>query len=160
MRPVESDTGAEDIQTLSERAALLLRGARLRVTSCRRSLVALLLKADAPLTQRELTARLEEQGFNGVTIYRALQTFLEASIVHRIVTDDRTWRFAITHCGHRGHCHPHFTCRLCGGVKCLDGVAIPEVAAAGHRIEAQAMYLWGLCPKCVKKQEQAGDGHS
>ena len=138
----------------------MLRGAKLRVTSCRRSLLALLLRAGEPLTQRELTARLEEQGFNRVTIYRALQTFLEASIVHRIVTDDRTWRFAITHCGHRGHCHPHFTCRLCGSIQCLDGVAIPEVEAVGHRIEAQAMYLWGLCPACLQEQEKAGRLHS
>lgn len=99
-------------------------------------------------------ANLEEQGFNRVTIYRALQTFLEASIVHRIVTEDRTWRFAVSRCGHRGHCHPHFSCRNCSRVECLNGVSIPPVRLQGHRVDAQAMYLWGLCPACLKKQQE------
>ena len=125
------------------------------MTSCRTSLLGFLLDAKEPLTQKELTERLEEQGFNRVTIYRALRTFLDAFIVHRIVTEDRTWRFAITHCGHRGHCHPHFSCHKCGRIQCLDGIAIPAVSLEGHRIEAQAMYLWGLCPGCLQDVEAA-----
>jgi Fur family ferric uptake transcriptional regulator len=117
-------------------------------------LLALLLPAMGPLTQKALMEDLQGQGFNRVTIYRALQTFLDALLVHRIVTEDRTWRFAISHCGHRGHCHPHFTCRRCGRVRCLDGVAIPAVSLEGHRIEAQAMYLWGICPECLPEAEQ------
>ena len=139
----------------TEQAAEILRNAKLRVTSCRTSLLNLLLHAKEPLTQKELMASLEEQGFNRVTIYRALQTFLDAFIVHRIVIEDRTWRFAISHCGHRGHCHPHFTCRRCGRIRCLDGVAIPAVDLEGHRIESQAMYLWGLCPACLGVAELA-----
>jgi Fur family ferric uptake transcriptional regulator len=133
----------------------ILRNAKLRVTSCRTSLLDFLLDAKDPLTQKELTESLVEQGFNRVTIYRALQSFLDAFIVHRIVTEDRTWRFAITRCGHRGHCHPHFSCRECGRIRCLDGIAIPAVNLKGHRIEAQAMYLWGLCPKCLQEAESA-----
>jgi len=136
-------------------AVEILRKAKLRVTSCRTSLLDLLLHAKDPLTQKELMEALEEQGFNRVTIYRALQTFLDATIVHRIVTEDRTWRFAISHCGHRGHCHPHFTCRSCGRIRCLDGVAIPAVDLEGHRIESQAMYLWGVCPDCLQERELA-----
>lgn len=139
----------------TEQAAEILRKARLRVTSCRTFLLNLLLRAKQPLTQKELMASLEAQGFNRVTIYRALQTFLEASIVHRIVTEDRTWRFAITLCGHRGHCHPHFTCSRCGRIQCLEGIAIPAVRPEGHRIEAQAMYLWGLCPGCLHREQPA-----
>ena len=131
----------------------ILRNAKLRVTSCRTSLLELLLHAKEPLTQKALMQNLEERGFNRVTIYRALQTFLDAFIVHRIVTEDRTWRFAITRCGHRGHCHPHFTCRECGRIRCLDGVAIPALSLERHRIEARAMYLWGLCPACLHETE-------
>ena len=139
----------------AEQAAEILRNAGLRITACRTSLLHLLLHAREPLAQKELTASLEEQGFNRVTIYRALETFLEASIVHRIVTEDRTWRFAITLCGHRGHCHPPFTCRECGRIRCLQGVSIPAVRLQGHRIEARAMYLWGLCPACLRKERPA-----
>ena len=147
--------GRQGSREHSKQAVEILRNAKLRVTSCRSYLLDLLLHAGDPLTQKELTEALEEQGFNRVTIYRALQIFLDAAIVHRIVTEDRTWRFAITRCGHRGHCHPHFTCRGCGRIRCLDGVAIPEVAPEGHRIEAQAMYLWGLCPDCLQEKELA-----
>ncbi len=145
--------GREPAEDRARRAVEILRNAKLRVTSCRTSLLGFLLLAKEPLTQKELTEHLEEQGFNRVTIYRALRTFLDASIIHRIVTEDRTWRFAISHCGHRGHCHPHFSCRECGRIRCLDGVAIPTVRLEGHRIEAQAMYLWGLCPACRERME-------
>jgi len=147
------ESSKESSREPSGRAAEILRAAGLRVTSCRLSLLTLLLRATEPLTQKELMANLEEQGFNRVTIYRALQTFLEASIVHRIITEDRTWRFAITLCGHRGHCHPHFTCSRCGRIQCLEGTAIPPVRLEGHRIEAQAMYFWGLCPGCLEGEQ-------
>jgi Fur family transcriptional regulator, ferric uptake regulator len=150
-----ADKSKRPAASRAEQAAEILRNAGLRITACRTSLLHLLLHAREPLAQKELTASLEEQGFNRVTIYRALETFLEASIVHRIVTEDRTWRFAITLCGHRGHCHPHFTCRECGRIRCLQGVAIPVVRLQGHRIEAQAMYLWGLCPACLPKERPA-----
>jgi Fur family ferric uptake transcriptional regulator len=139
----------------TEQAAEILRNAKLRVTSCRTFLLNLLLHAKQPLTQKQLMTSLEAQGFNRVTVYRALQTFLQASIVHRIVTEDRTWRFAITRCGHRGHCHPHFTCSRCGRIQCLQGIAIPAVRLERHRIDAQAMYLWGLCPGCLQGEPPA-----
>jgi Fe2+ or Zn2+ uptake regulation protein len=150
-----ADKGGRPAPAEDEPAARTLRNAGLRITTCRTSLLHLLLQAEEPLSQKDLTASLEEQGFNRVTIYRALETFLASSIVHRIVTEDRTWRFAITRCGHRGHCHPHFTCRGCGRIRCLEGVSIPSVRAEGHRIEAQAMYLWGLCPSCLRKERPA-----
>jgi Fe2+ or Zn2+ uptake regulation protein len=150
-----ADKGKRAARAEDEQAARTLRSAGIRITACRTSLLHLLLQAKEPLSQKDLTASLEEQGFNRVTIYRALDTFLEACIVHRIVTEDRTWRFAITRCGHRGHCHPHFTCRECGRIRCLEGVSIPAVRAEGHRIEARAMYLWGLCPGCLRKERPA-----
>lgn len=147
--------GGKPVKSQDRQAIEILRNANLRVTSCRSSLLELLLDTEDPLTQKELMQALEEQGFNRVTVYRALRTFLDATIVHRIVTEDRTWRFAITLCGHRGHCHPHFTCRQCGRIRCLDGVAIPALDLEDHRIEARAMYLWGVCPNCLQKTELA-----
>ena len=45
--------------------------------------------------------------------------------------------------------------KRCGRIRCLDGVAIPAVDLEGHRIEAQAMYLWGVCPDCLQDRESA-----
>ena len=105
---MQSCSGINPSSDKTKEATQILRDASLRVTPCRTSLLDLLLRARDPLTQKELMASLEKRGFNRVTIYRALQTFLNVSIVHRIVTEDRVWRFAITLCGHRGqgHCHP------------------------------------------------------
>jgi Fe2+ or Zn2+ uptake regulation protein len=149
--PREHGTKSPETMTshdMEHKARDVLRKARLRITSCRVALLNLLIRSNEPLTQKDLMASLEQRGFNRVTIYRALQAFLEAAIVHRIVTEDRVWRFAITHCGHHGHCHPHFTCSRCGKIQCLEQTAIPKVPVKGHRIEAQAMYLWGVCPSC------------
>ncbi len=145
-------TAARGTEQTREEARGILREAGLRPTSCRVALLDLLLRAPGPATQRDLAANLEALGFNRVTVYRSLQAFLEAAIVHRIVTEDRVWRFAVSRCGGRGHCHPHFSCRGCGRIQCLNRIAIPEVTVQGHRVEAQAMYLWGLCPDCLQKE--------
>jgi len=129
----------------------ILEAARVKPTRARLILLGLLLREQSPLLHEEIHARLKETGINRVTLYRALQCFVEAGIVHRVEAGDRLWRFAVCHGNHHGHCHPHFTCRICGRVECLSHCALPAVEheIPGYQIEEQELYLRGICAGCA-----------
>ena len=131
-------------------AKAMLQSAGLRCTRGRVALLAALLGARRPLAHDEACARAGGQGLDRVTVYRALEAFVKAGIVHRIESGAR-WRFAVCGRVHRGHCHPHFTCRVCGTVECLRDVALPRPARLGraYRVEEQQFYLRGVCGRCA-----------
>lgn len=137
---------------METRAPQLLRHFGIKQTRPRLAMLRALMEAEGPLTHDALEQRLKPQRVNRVTIYRVLDCFLEAGLVHRIDAGDRQWRFALCACGTAGHCHPHFICRLCGRVDCLPGMDLPSADAApgGYRVEAQEYYLRGLCPQCIE----------
>ncbi|MFB3784908.1 MAG: Fur family transcriptional regulator [bacterium] len=132
-------------------ARRILETARVKPTRARLILLGLLLREHSPLLHEEIHTRLLETGINRVTLYRALQCFMEAGIVHRVEAGDRLWRFAVCHDIHHGHCHPHFTCRVCGRVECLSQCLMPmvESVAPGYQIEEQEIYLRGICAGCA-----------
>jgi Fur family ferric uptake transcriptional regulator len=134
----------------------ILDRAELRKTRPRLAVLDVLLRADDPLTHEQLSARLRRRRIDRVTLYRTLETFIEADIVHRVSADDRVWRFAVCGHGHRRHCHPHFTCRRCGSVECLTGLELPRVARVpdGYTVESQELYLRGVCAQCAADQHR------
>lgn len=127
----------------------ILHEAGLKFTAKRETLLEILMAVDKPLTQEELSDRLRGSGINKVSVYRALDSFWKAGIVHRIEGGDRTWKFIYCGCGQQGHCHPHFICRNCGLVECLEEVALPVVRLnGGYQVEEREFYLKGLCARC------------
>ncbi len=141
-------------------AKAMLQSAGLRCTNGRMALLSALLAARRTLAHDEVCARVREQGLDRVTVYRALESFVKAGIVHRIESGSR-WRFAVCGRVHRGHCHPHFTCRVCGTVECLRDVALPRLRQGfggrarlgqlrgSYRVEEQEFYLRGVCGRCA-----------
>lgn len=127
----------------------ILHEAGLKYTSGREALLELLMMTDGPLNQEEISHRLAGKGLNRVTIYRALNSFCKAGIVHRVESGDRVWKFAYCGCGQPGHCHPHFICRCCGSVECLEGISLPVIRLrSGYKVEQREFYLKGLCARC------------
>ncbi len=128
----------------------ILKSVGLKHTTGRESLLNVLMDSPFPLTQDEISLRLSEVGLNRVTIYRALDSFHGAGLVHRIESGGRVWKFAYCRCGSREHGHPHFICRACGKVECLEDIALPEIRniKQGYSIEGQELYLRGLCALC------------
>jgi len=147
--------GEAEIRALTTRMAQeRLQTAGLKRTRGRVAILAVLLRCRRPLTPQEIYDRMNME-FDRVSIYRSLHTFSQAGLVHRVEAGDRLWRFAVCkHERHRVHCHPHFTCRSCGTVECLTGVALPPLdnLSPGYRIEEQEVYVRGLCANCSKTQ--------
>ena len=135
---------------VEELAGDILSKSGLKKTSGRIALIKLLLEAQSPLTRQEISENLDDVDFNYVSIYRSLDAFLKAGIIHKVEAGDRNWRFAICSCGSSSHCHPHFICRSCGKVECLNGLKIPQIdeLKPGYVVEEQEIYIRGRCAQC------------
>jgi Fe2+ or Zn2+ uptake regulation protein len=107
------------------------------------------MSAGRPLNGGELLAALGRDAMDPASIYRALHVFCERGIVHKIEGTDRTNRFALNT---RGHDHPHFSCRSCGRMDCLEGTAVThhDIHADGYIVEEESVVLSGLCARCNK----------
>ena len=129
----------------------LLKSARLRRTKPRSDILTALLEAHQPLTREQIAEGIGANAPNKVTIYRALESFVAADIVHKAFVQDRTWFFELSHHCTTDQCHPHFSCTSCGQTDCLPELSIPMTADSnGYVIQHQRVQLEGLCPKCSK----------
>lgn len=130
----------------------LLNQAGLKNTHGRMAIMGL-LQSEGPLSHEEIMTKLSGVAINRVTIYRALDSFVQAGIAHRVGAGDRVWKFAL--CGHHhhhiGHCHPHFVCKSCGKIECMDAVKLPPITGFkdGYTVEESEFYLKGRCARCI-----------
>ena len=149
----------------SDKARQILKGARLYCTEARVAILQVLMQAARPLRQDQIAERVasEEAAVRGrntlnartvlnkVTIYRTLESLIEAGLVHRAFTYGRAWYFELAdHCTEH-QCHPHFTCTNCGVTTCLMDVLLPmaKVSQKGFVVNRQQVRLEGLCPTCA-----------
>jgi len=129
----------------------ILKAAKLYHTEHRMAILKLLLKAKKPLSQEQIAQRLTKKHFNKVTIYRTLESFCEAGLVHRAFTQKRAWHFESARDCSESQCHPHFTCTSCGHTHCLTEMTPPLIKSPhkGFIIRHQEVRLEGLCPECA-----------
>lgn len=146
-----------------------VRAAGLKCTPARLAVMQQLVDARGPRTHGEIFDALAERGFDRATIYRNLTELTECNLVTRVEVGDHVSRFELKRiadtAGH-GKNHPHFVCRTCGEVLCLDDVRIvmprkPKVGNHGHGTKlggkpthARAIhsiteiFLKGQCDRC------------
>jgi Fur family ferric uptake transcriptional regulator len=143
-KPVKSDTRQE--------AQRLLDSTGLRRTGPRLAVLGVLLEAGKPVTHEHITAKLAETAPDKVTIYRVLESFVEADIVHKALLREKAWHFELADRCTASQCHPHFTCTSCDQTHCLIDTDMPIAKApAGFIIRHQRIQLEGLCPDCNEK---------
>jgi len=131
----------------------MLKLAKLYCTENRIAVLKILLQASKPLSEEKILAKFGRNSPDKVTIYRTLETFCNAGLVHRAYVHKRAWHFELAnHCGSI-RCHPHFTCKSCGQTQCLLGLSVPLVKGLkkGFVIHRQQVRLEGLCPACASK---------
>jgi Fur family ferric uptake transcriptional regulator len=128
----------------------LLRDSGLRKTIGRVKIIEALMAEGRALTGAELIGLLGRDAMDPASVYRVLSVFTEREIVHRIDGADNVARYALN----RGTAnHPHFTCRSCGRMECLDKTPVPhlDVRPEGYVVEEESLLLSGLCARCSKK---------
>jgi len=133
------------------KARRILKTAKLYCTAGRVAVLRILLRANKPLRQGEIGRQLGKKRFDKVTIYRTLESLLEAGLVHKAFLDERARHFELARNCSETQCHPHFTCTSCGNTHCLTEMSIPKVKSMhkGFLIHRQQTRLEGLCPACA-----------
>jgi Fur family zinc uptake transcriptional regulator len=140
-----------------EGAECTCREAGLRLTAKRRRLLETLLRAKTPLSAYELAdahRRGHGEDLPVMTVYRMLDVFMEAGVVHKIRSTNR-----FLPCSHLACDHPHalaqfLICDSCGLVREMD-FGDKEIAqldrkarSTGFSLHREQLELHGVCDDC------------
>ncbi len=136
--------------TLKEKVDKLLNSAKLKKTAPRRMVLEVLLNAAQPQTADEIVSSIGKAGPNRVTVYRILESIVEAGIVHNAFVAEGSQHFEMADKCSEHQCHPHFICTDCGRTSCMHDVSVSMATSApvGFVIQRQQVRLQGLCPDC------------
>jgi len=131
----------------------IIKSAGLKVTEIRRKMILLLASTDIALSHADIQEELGS-GYDKVTIYRNLHTFIKKGVLHQVPNDSRSAKYAFVNpedkiCG----AHAHFICEKCGNTYCLEmlqktKVELPEKFTL-HTISIVAE---GVCSMCDKNE--------
>ncbi|MFN4006710.1 MAG: Fur family transcriptional regulator [Chitinophagaceae bacterium] len=137
---------------MQEKVAQLLKKNQMSVTASRTKILELFLASQGALAHADIE-RLTN-GFDRVTIYRTLQTFVDKGLVHTIPTADNSVRYALCkdECsqGHHHDDHVHFMCDDCGNTYCLDHIHVPAVhLPQGFVVKQTDVVVSGVCSNCA-----------
>ncbi len=134
--------GAETQSLLKE-----LRGHGFKITGPRVQVIEQVASQDENFTAEGLTAALAPVG--RATVYRTLKLLIDAELVCRVIMNDGSVAYRLSHEAH----HHHLVCTSCGATEDIhlsDVEAVlsrvrdaTEYEIASHRIE-----VYGLCPRC------------
>jgi Fur family ferric uptake transcriptional regulator len=137
-----------------ENVLQILRDHNLKNTSCRKDVLAYLIENNHAISHADLENFIRDQ-YDRVTLYRTLKTFEEKGIIHKVLDDAGTAKYApCHHCTVEEHQHEHihFKCNKCGNTVCIEDVNIPKIALPeGFSIEERNILISGTCNICNKK---------
>ncbi|MES2732857.1 MAG: transcriptional repressor [Bacteroidota bacterium] len=133
----------------------ILKEHQLRHTGSREDILAIFMREAFALSHADVEHRLPE-GFDRVTLYRTLKTFVDKGLIHKVLDDSGEAKYALCKepCStdHHHHGHVHFKCTRCGLTNCLEEVQIPSVQLPkGYKTEDVNLLVQGICLVCNKK---------
>lgn len=129
----------------------LLKTFRLRSTPTRQEILEILLDKDYALSFGDIEKAVSGAS-DRVTVYRTLKTFLDKGLIHKVLDDEGTLKYALCSdscsvSNHR-HEHVHFKCTECGQTSCLE-VQVPHVRLpAGYKAKEFNLLIQGICAGC------------
>jgi Fur family transcriptional regulator, ferric uptake regulator len=126
----------------------LLQVHRLRRTSCREGILEVILQAGEALSENDIRERLGGH-YDRTTFYRSFKTLVDCHLLHRIMPEDQTVRYAVDLISQKGSAHPHHFCTSCHSVRCLNDVPMvkPELPEE-FTAETTEMMIKGRCKAC------------
>lgn len=133
-------------------AEVRIKDAGLKVTVPRVDILELFERAGRPLRAKDATEKLK--GSDMVTVYRTIETFVEAGLLNRMDFGEDAAYYEISH---PGEDHHHVTCTTCHkrvDIKgCVPGVMekVQKEAKGFSRITRHSIEFFGLCNTCAKK---------
>ena len=79
---------------------------KLKRTSCREGIIQTIISANHPLSESEIREQLAGN-YDRTTFYRSFKTLEEHRIVHRIIIDNQTVKYALDKQFSAAEHHPH-----------------------------------------------------
>lgn len=137
-----------------ERLSKLLEHFGVRMTPVRYLLYQALEKATIAMSLSDLEVELRT--VDKSSIFRNLQLFLEAGLIHQIQDGSGIAKYAVSQVEESDlpTTHAHFTCRKCAETICLEGItldldqlSLPE----GYQADGYTLILKGICPHCKRR---------
>jgi Fur family transcriptional regulator, ferric uptake regulator len=131
--------------------ALQLREKKLKVTPARLNVIKLLDGSHLAYSHSDLESVFSTM--DRVTLYRILNDFEDAGIVHKIIDKHGVTRFAIckSSCPDGQHTdnHVHFNCEGCHKMFCLEKVHVPNLKMPdGFKATGLHTLIYGICNNC------------
>lgn len=136
------------MNTISE---TLLKGFKLRSTPNRQEILHLFLKKNHALSHGDIEKEIDNS-LDRVTVYRTLKTFLDKGLIHKVLDDEGSLKYALCNeacsTAEHHHDHVHFKCTKCGQTLCLN-VEVPSVRLPkGYKANAVNLLIQGICERC------------
>jgi len=136
------------MDTMSE---TLLKDFKLRSTPNRQEILHLFLQKNYALSHGDIEKEIDNS-LDRVTVYRTLKTFLDKGLIHKVLDDEGSLKYALcneacTTAGHH-HDHVHFKCTLCGQTYCLNIEVPPVKLPKGYRASEVNLLIQGICERC------------
>lgn len=131
----------------------ILQKHQLKNTRLRYAVLSELMQATSGLSHQDLSKSLSLD-FDRVTLFRTLNAFEEAGILHKVMDLNGVAKYAFTtEAEQKEESHAHFLCLKCEGIFCLDYVSeldnIP--VPRGFQKTGLSVQVKGLCAACRKK---------
>jgi Fur family ferric uptake transcriptional regulator len=111
----------------------------------------------SPLSAQEVYDTVSRsQAINRVTVYRILDHLVETGVVERISGGGRAFFYGLAPNRHHLR-HPHFYCRRCGRLECLQPGSLAWDATDLERtfpgeIEKVEIRIDGICRRCLRQR--------
>ena len=141
--------------------ALLLENSGLSSTPNRLKVLEVIGNNNYPLNPREIIDLLSRTtNINRVTVYRILDLLVEKKLIDRINSGGRSFYYGLAPNEHHQP-HPHFYCRKCGSMECLNPESLhldinPLNRTFPGLIDNVQVCLDGICKNCLKNEEIKG----
>lgn len=133
-------------------AVTLLKQHGLRSTPVRRMLLEIMDSTEHAVSHADLEQKVGGEA-DRVTLYRALNTFEEHGIIHKVLDREGIARFALCMDSCTSHTHVdehlHFQCTSCSNVYCLPLDQYPRVnMPEGFTFSRLSLVAEGICKNC------------
>jgi Fur family ferric uptake transcriptional regulator len=130
----------------------ILKDFKLRSTPNREAILHVFLRRDFALSHSDVEREVPSS-FDRVTVYRTLKTFLDKGLIHKVLDDEGSLKYALCteacSTAHHHHDHVHFKCTKCGQTNCLQIEIPPVKLPKGYKPKEVNLLIQGICENCA-----------
>ena len=138
----------------------LLEDSRLEPTPKRLQVLEVIGSNNSPLSAQQIFETLSRTAnINRVTVYRILDLLVEKGLVDRMSGGGRSFVYGLA--PNDNHpAHPHFYCRNCGSLECLNPESLNVDMQSMQRtfpgiIENVEVRVDGVCKNCLRAERKS-----